>query len=209
MREPPNTKLGRAANGQGKPAPELTRFQKAATVARVLEPFTIPRLNLPAVMTLLPHYRATAIEGDVIEEMAARKIPLNETTELIWECERAVRYLAEAALDPDEVKAERFSPIGDLADWRGIDQDVIGDCWRMYTDVRTAYDPLATALTLEEILAIEEMIKKKEEPTDLRLRILRLIGVRRLSSYLLTLDGPPSRSASPISTPTESTPPEL
>lgn len=203
MQPPQRTKLGNAAAAQGKPA-EPSRFQKAASAVRVLEPFVIPRLNLSAVMTLVPHYRTIQIEGDLIAEMDSRKIPLNETNETTWESERAARFLAEAVLDPEEAKADRFVPIGDLADWRSLDDDVIGDCWRIYADVRAAHDPIAQPLTVEEVQAIEEIIKKKEESPALRLRILRLFGVRRLSSYLLTLADPQSSLVTPSSSPSGS-----
>lgn len=210
MREqPPQGKLARAAgaHANGTPATE-SRFVKAAHAVRVLEPFKIPRLNLDAIMTLVPHARANEIEGEVIEEMERRlQIGLNATTELHYECERAVRVLADAVLDPEEVKAKRYTPLASVQEWRdNIDQDIIGDCWRIYGDVRAAYDPIAVGASQAEAELIEEVLKKKDLGAEVQLKLLRHIGVRKLSSYLLTLEDRQSKSALPTSSPSESEP---
>jgi hypothetical protein len=202
---PPKTKLGQAAAQATKAEPSA--FIKAAHAARVLEPFTIPRLNLKAVMTLVPHYRANVIESEVIAEMERLKIPNDETHEIQeWEAERAARYLAEAALDPDLVAKQEYVPVGELADWRALDRDVLGECWRIYCDVRAAYDPISQELTAEEMDMIEAALKKKAEDADLCLRFLRLFGIRRLSRYLLASAERLSTSATPTSSDTPSSP---
>lgn len=201
MREPQRSKLGQAAARQQ--APEPSKFMKAAAGARVLEPFTIPGLNLPAVMTLVPHHRELAIEADVIEELERKlKIPLGTSTESDYEAERAARTLTEAVLDPDAVARGDYLPIGELSDWRDLPRDWIGECWRLYLGVKAAYDPVSLPLSKEEIDAIDEVIKKKAEDPVRSRQLLHLFGVTRLSSYLLTMDEP--RSASPTPTSTDS-----
>lgn len=186
MRDQPQSKLGRSAAGANGQPPEPSKFVKASLGARVLEPWRIPRLNLDVVITLVPHYRACAIESDLIEHMERKlKIELNATTELEYEAERAAQTCADAFLDPEHVKRDEYVPIGTLADWRGLDREVIAECWRQYSAVRVAYDPVSVALGDDELEAIEDAIKKKAEDPDRSLRLLRLYGVRRLSSYLL------------------------
>lgn len=203
MREP-QSKLSRAANGQAQPL-KSEKLAKAVEAVRVLEPFTIPRLNLPAVMTLVPYARVKQIEADVIEEMERRlAIALNATTELHYELERGTRFLADAVLDAEEVAQKRYTPLAPLAHWQDLDPDIIGDCWRIYADVRAAYDPISVELTKEDIELIEAIVKKNDEPSDLRLRLLRTIGVRKLSSYMLSSAYQLSSLATPDSSPTPS-----
>jgi len=180
--QPQQSKLARAAAAPVEPS----KFVKATLGARVLEPWRIPRLNLDVTITLVPHWRASMIESEVIEQLERKlRIELNATTELEYEAERAAQFCADAFLDPEFVKKEEYVPIAPLADWRNLDRDVLGECWRQYAAVRVAYDPVSVPLGDEELEAIEEAIKKKAEDPARSLALLRLYGVRRLSSYLL------------------------
>lgn len=183
MRDQPQpSKLGRAAAAPVEPS----KFVKATLGARVLEPWRIPRLDLDVTITLVPHWRASMIEADVIEQLERKlKIELNASTEMEYEAERAAQFCADAFLDPESVKKEEYAPIGTLADWRNLDREVLAECWRQYAAVRVAYDPVSLVLGDDEIEAIEDAIKKKAEDPARSLALLRLYGVRRLSSYLL------------------------
>lgn len=198
MREKPETsKLARAvANNAAGAALTEERFVQAATAARVREPFRIPRLNLDVVITLVPHSRATAIEAAVFETMRELKLDLNTTTELTYETERAARYCAEAFLDP-----ATDAPIGAVEDWRNlVDDDVIGDCWRKYFAVKTAYDPIGIGLSQTEIDELTALVKKNTDmPMEIRLRLLRLYGTGKLSLFMLYMVEQLSTSATPTS----------
>lgn len=192
MRDHPD-KLGRAVaatNGAQTKKSDPGRLERAAIGARVREPFTIPRLDVPAVMTLLAHDRILQVEADLFELMERKKLPLNPVTEIVWECERAARYAAEAVIDPDTINADGggdWKPIGSLDTWRTkIDPDVLGDVYRFYVDVRTKYDPVGVGCTQEELDAISEIVKKVEAPSEMRVLLLRSFGLRRLSSWLVT-----------------------
>lgn len=186
------TRLGRAIAGTDETQP--SRLAQAASGARVLHRFTIPRLGIPAVMTLCPHSRKQQIEGAVYATMAGLKLPLDRVTEWTYEADRASRTLAEVVLDPTEVQAGRFTPIGSLDDWQNLDEQIIEDCWRTYLDVVAANDPVAIELTPDEIQFVDEMISKKNGMG------LRYFGTRRLSAYLLATGEPRSTSAIPRST---------
>lgn len=159
MRDQPQpSKLGRAAAAPVEPS----KFVKATLGARVLEPWRIPRLDLDVTITLVPHWRASMIEADVIEQLERKlKIELNASTEMEYEAERAAQFCADAFLDPESVKKEEYAPIGTLADWRNLDREVLAECWRQYAAVRVAYDPVSLVLGDDEIEAIEDAIKKK------------------------------------------------
>jgi hypothetical protein len=191
MRDRPS-KLERAAVG----APQTKkvdpgRLELAATGARVREPFVIPRLGLPAVITLLAHDRISLIEAEVAEFERALNLTPGFAADVTIETERAARYCAEAVIDPDTINADGsgdWKPIGPLEVWRTkIDPDVVGDVYRFYADVRAKFDPVGVGCTQEDLDAIAEIVKKVEAPSDLRLQLLRHYGVRRLSSWLVTM----------------------
>lgn len=210
MRDHTPSKLERAAaNVQRAPA-EAGKLERAAIGARVREPFTIPRLGVPAVMTLLMHDRIAMIEMEVAEFERALNLTPGMAAEIVIETERAARYLAEAVIDPDTIAADGggdWKPIGGLDTWRTkVDPDVVGDCYRFYADVRAKYDPVGVGCTQEELDAIAEIIKKKEMPTEIREQLLRSFGVRRLSSWLATTAELLSVSATPKSSAGESSP---
>jgi DNA-directed RNA polymerase subunit F len=124
-----------------------------------------------------------------------------------YEAERAVRFCAEAFLDPEAVKRGEFTPIGSLEEWREkIDGDIIQECWRQYSAIRVAYDPVSYPLSQEDLEAIDDVIKKKAADPARSLRFLRLFGVRRLSNYLLHSADRLFPSVTPTSTPSEPSP---
>lgn len=205
MRDKAPSKLERAAAAAPAARPaDPAKLERAAAGARVREPYVIPRLDLPVVVTLLPHDRMAVIESEVFETMERKlKLQLSPITEIVWECERAARYCAEAFIDPDTVTADGggdWKPIGPLDTWRTkIDPDVIGDCYRFYVDVRTKYDPVGVGCTQEELDAIAEIVKKVEAPSEVRLQLLRSFGLRRLSSWLITMGSQLFSSTTPES----------
>ena len=192
----PQTRLGKIQNGRPDPV-SVGRLTQAAITARVLHEFTIPRLNVHAIMTLCPHSRKQQIEADVYSKMSAHKLPYERATESLYEAERATRTLAEVVLDPESVKRGNPQPFGTLEEWDALDEQVIEDCWRVYLDVRAANDPISVPLTREEYEFIELMIQKKNDQG------LRYFGARRLSAYLLTMAVQPASSPKPTSTPTD------
>lgn len=192
------SKLARAAANAGTSgAPvEQSRFTQAASAARVREPYRIPRLNLDVVITLIPHSRSTAIEGATFQAMRDVGLPeVTTTTELTYETERAARTCAEAFLDPETEK-----PVGSFEEWSTkVDDDVLGECWRKYFAVKSAYDPVGVGLTQEEIDELTVLVKKNTLPTEVQLRLLRLYGTGKLSLFLLHMVEQLSISATPTS----------
>lgn len=199
MRDQPTTKLGRAVSGVQRPAEE-SKFARAIAGARVLHPFKIPRLGLDAVMTLVPHNRGQAIDAAVHEEMRRLKLEPSPTTDKNFESEKAVRMIAEAVLDPESVAAGQFAPLGALSDWNDVDDDVIADVWRLYLDLRYAVDPIEEGITREDEEIIFEALKKNSA------QLLRFCGVRRLSSFMLSMAPRLLPSVPPTSTPSGSEP---
>lgn len=199
MRErPPATALGRAVAAQTAPPPN--RFAQAISGARVLHPFVIPRLDLPAVMTLVPHYRSQAIDAAVADEMRRLKLEASVTNERNFESEKACRMLAEAVLDPEAVARNEYIPLGSVSDWGQLDDDVIADVWRLFLDLRFALDPIECPITRDDEEVIWEALKKKNP------QLLRFCGVRRLSSFMLSM-GDRLASLAPLpSMPSESSP---
>lgn len=191
-----DTKLARALAGKSSPT-KAGKFAQAIAGARVYVPWSIPRLGLDCAITLVAHNRSQEIEGAVYARMAQLKLPLTSALEGIYETHRAALYAAEAIVDRDD-----HEPIGTADEWGLVDVDIIAEFWRAYGDVRESYDPVDTPLTDEELRWIVEGIKKKEP------RLLRLCGVRRLSTFLLSSAGQLSSLASPISG-VSSSPPEI
>ncbi len=181
----PRSPLGRAL--AGKQAGKLpSRFAQAIAGARVYEPWVVPRLGIECAITLLPFNRAEEIDGAVNKRMVALGLSLADW-ERRFDTARAVRYAAEALVS----REEPHDPIGTLDEWLEVDTDVIAEFWRAYGDVREAYDPVDAPLTEEEVAWIVEGIKKKEA------RLLRLCGVRRLATFLLSTEGQLSSLATP------------
>jgi hypothetical protein len=192
------TKLGNAIQGKAKPV-EASRFALAIAGARVRHPFVIPRLEIPAVMTLVPHSAAQLAEAAVWSTMRGLELELNRTTEQNYEAERARRILSEAVFDPDPLEQKNeWIRFGTVEEWGALDDDVIAECWRIYGDVRETFDPVSMPLSKDELAMIADAVKKKDP------KLLRFFGVRRLATYLLTTAEPPSISATPMSGPSES-----
>lgn len=191
MRETPSKLERAAAAAPARKSVDVGKLERAAIGARVREPFVIPRLGLPAIMTLLTHDRVAAIEIEVADFVRATNLTPGFAAEIVIETERAARYCAEAIIDPDTIAADGggdWKPLGAVDVWRTkVDPDVVGDCYRFYADVRAKYDPVGDGCTQEELDAIAEIVKKVEAPSDLRLQLLRNFGVRRLSSWLVTM----------------------
>lgn len=192
MRDQTETKLGKAQNGQ---ASGPSKFGKAIAAAQVRHPFTIPRLNLAAEMTLVRHDVRQEIEAAVADRMNELRLEPSTLTEARFEAERATRMMAAVVLEPGTDK-----PIGTLAEWDALDEEVISDCYRLYLDLRVAYDPIEVGLSRDDEELIFAALKKKDP------QLLRLCGTRRLSSFLLSTADRLLASAPPTSTPSESSP---
>lgn len=196
MRDHTPSKLERAATQAQRAPADPGKLERAAVGARVREPFTIPRLGLQAIMTLLPHDRIAAIEIEVAEFVRAANLTPGFASDIVIETERAARYLAEAVIDPDTVDGDAWKPLGSVETWRTkVDPDIVGDCYRFYADVRAKYDPVGVGCTQNELDEIAAIIKKKEMPTETRAQLLRSYGVRLLSSWLVTMGDRLSDSA--------------
>ncbi len=171
-----DSKLGSALRG----APGAKLASKLAiTIAGAVhyEPWIVPRLNVECAITLVAFDRREEIEAAVWERMRFLKLDLNPTTEQHYELARARRFAAYAVVDRNT-----HEPIGTVDDWGLIDDDIIGAFWSTYGDLREALDPAETPLTVGEMVAIVETIKKKHG------RLLRFIGVRKLAAFLLSMD---------------------
>lgn len=194
------TKLGAALR-----APDRTKLgsKLAVTIAGAVhyEPWILPRLGLECAITLVSFERREEIEAAVWERMRFLKLDLNTTTEMHFELARARRFAAHAVVDRDT-----HEPIGSIDDWGSIDDDIIGAFWSTYGDLREALDPAETPLSMSEMVAIVDTIKKKH------VKLLRFIGVRRLATFLLSMDAPLvdslSRSCGLTSSPEVSLPSE-
>ena len=152
----------------------------------------IPRLG-PAWIVLAGHSTVQRIEGETYAEMEKLGIGLSALTALTYEAERAVRTLAEAVRDPDDVALA----FGTLVEWQGLDSDTIAGAWFVYGDVRERLDPMVGAISDEDLKAIRQAVSKKN------LIQLRSFGVSKLAASMITTGDPPSNSPSPKSTPGE------
>lgn len=178
----PPTTLGNAIQKQKTPPPKQSKFRAAIERNRVFHPFRIERLGVDAIMTLVAHNRRQQFEGEAYAEVNGRlKLPYERWTEPRYESELIVRILSDVVLDAEAHKHGQIVPLGTLEEWQSLDEDIIEECWRVHVDVRAAYDPLSTPLTPDDLAMIEEALKKK------RATPLRFLGVRRLSTYLLTM----------------------
>lgn len=177
------TRLGRIA-GAPIAAPEASQTRLGLAIAAgplSSEQVVLPRLG-SAWIVLASHAAVQRIEGETTAALEGMGIQLSAMTALTYEAERAVRTLAEAVRDPD-TRAVHF---GTLAEWQGLDSDIIATAWHVYCDVRERLDPLAEPLTAAERGTIEAAIAKKNS------MLLRSFGVSRLATYLATTDAPPS-----------------
>lgn len=174
------------------PGDDRSPLRAALAGARPFIPWRIPRLDLAVEVTLVPSNEAERIEAEVWKVMGALGLDLNITTEPRFEVARAKRFCAAGILTPGT-----RAPIGSLADWDQLDEELIGACWSKLLAVRSAYDPLARALTEEEIADVDEVLKKKDPI------LLRLFGTPTLASYLLASEERRSNSQTPTSPPGE------
>ena len=185
------TKLG-SAIASGKPAekPAVSRFMAALAGKRVLEPITVPIVDLPAVMTILGAERVLDIDGDSMRAMEARGIPLNVATQGKYELETATRMLAEAVLE----SAANPVPLGSVKDWGSMPAEAIADLWLKYTDLRMRFDPSNVGdVSEEDIAEIRDAIAKKNS------KLLLYFGVQKLTAYLLITADQPAISPTPKS----------
>lgn len=182
------TRLGKQLDGKDAAKALPSRLAAAVSGAQLEEVLELPRLGA-AVMRLVPHSRVLEIEAAVRAHMDGIGLAELVTTQHLWECERAVRMLAEGVRDPGAARPA----FGTLAEWRELDQDLVADLWRIYSDFRERADPVGVDLTDAERAEIERAIVKKNAP------LLRSFGCRRLATWLLTTAAPPSTSATPRS----------
>ena len=188
------TKLGAALSR--KDQPKFGSMLGAAIAgAQPFELWTIPRLGIECAITLVSGERREEIESAVWERMRALRLDLNTTTEIHYELLRARHHAAHAVVD-----RVTHEPIGTLAEWGSLDDDVLGDFWGAYGAMREAYDPADYPLTEAETVLIVEAIKKKH------VRLLRNCGARRLTTYLLSTASQPVSSPLPSSGGTSSQP---
>lgn len=168
------TKLGQRLKGE-QPTARQSAFALAAAAARPFVPWKISRLGIDTVITLVDFDTCEAIDAEVMKRMADLGLLDNRNR---VEGARAVRYAARAVLDP-----VTHEPIGTVEEWRQLDDDVIGEFWGAYDDVRKAFDPFNGDLTKEEIDGITDAIKKNSA------MLLRFYGARRLSTFLCSMAG--------------------
>jgi len=188
------------ANEKAAGAP-ASKFAAAIAGARIFHEFTIPRLDIQAVMTLVPYSRGKAIEGAVFEEMRTLKLEPGPS-ETLYVRERACRTLAESVGELEAGKRKELVPIGTLADWESLDDVILEHCWYVYIDVRAAADPYDFVLPPEEWEAVHLAVKKKQG------LLLRYLGIKRLVSYMLSMADQLSTYQPPRSSSGESSPDE-
>jgi hypothetical protein len=190
--KPPQTPLGKKiSNGTAKPSDsKVTPLSRAMPGGSRGEDVVLPLLGRVRI-ELVGETAKQEIEAAVYRAMRARELDLNIVTSERYEAERAVRTLAHACRDPDD--ATHTAPFGTLEQWGELDSDIIATAWQAYGDVRERLDPLETVLTEDERIAIEVAVKKKDA------RLLRSYGISKLSSWLASMDVPPSTSQPPSS----------
>lgn len=164
------------------PATKVSRLMAALSKSRVLEPITIPGLEVTALMTLVGAERLVAIEGEVALEMEARGLGDSEKHAVAWELSRATRTLAEAILDDAPELRAAPPPFGTAVEWGKLSREQIVELWRMYDELGELHDPArGNEFTAEEAELIRIAVQKKS-PT-----ILRAFGAKRLSTFLLSI----------------------
>jgi hypothetical protein len=189
------TKLGELARGPAS-APAASRFSAALAGRQVFVDVELPRLGLRGKMRLIGAGRTLDIEGQVVAAMASRGLTQDVLTQGDYETERALRTLAEAVRDPDDVT----KPLGTVDEWAVLDIDAIAEVWRAYGDLREQHDPVAAEITAADWAAIREALEKKSAAA------LRFFGVRKLAVFMTTSGGPLPTSPTPRSSPGASSP---
>jgi hypothetical protein len=151
---------------------------------------TIPRTTIGARMRLVGRSEALAITQETRSVFRVAGL-LDEQGRVVgvagddWNAEIAVRFLAVAVRDPVDVA----KPLAELAEWRACDDDQIEGLWSVYRDLREQLDPLGdhnTSISAADVAMIEASVKKKDSA------ILMSFGLRKLVTYLTTLDAPPA-----------------
>lgn len=187
------TKLGNALAGKAQPA-SVSRLQAAIGAAFVCEPFTIPGINVPCLMTMVGTERMLDLDGESRLAMEARKVALDYITADKYELQYAQFVLQESCREVDK-SGKPGDPIGTRAEWGLLSAEIIAACWLAYNEMRSRLDPLAddASVSTTEILQVKDAIKKKDG------RALRSFGLQKLTAYLLTTADPPSSSPTPKS----------
>jgi hypothetical protein len=150
----------------------------------------------PAYCELPGAMRWTAIEAEVRKKMAALELEVGVDTATNLEALLAMHVLADAMRERDDHKV----PIGTVEDWGNVDNDVLNFAWRAYEEVRAELDPVAVAMTADDMHAIAAAVKKKDPA------LLRTFGSMRLALFLASMEDPPPTSPIPSSPNTESPP---
>lgn len=152
--------------------------------ARVHIDIEIPRTSIKARMRLADRAESLAVTSEARRMFKALSL-VDESGRVVgiaaddWNAEIAVRYLAVAIRNPDDVT----KPLDSLEEWRLCDDDQIEALWSMYRDLRAQLDPLGdvdSALSDAEMNEIEAAVKKKESA------VLMSFGSRKLALYTLT-----------------------
>lgn len=159
--------------------------------ARVHIDVTIPRTTVHGRMRLALRSEISALRAEAHAHFASLGRPVTAATlvepDVIadWNAEIASRHLAVAVRDP----SDESKPLGDLATWRGCDDDQINALWVEYQDLAERLDPLgetAAGLTEEEVTALRAAAKKADAPA------LRSFGSWRLALFAISSAAQPA-----------------
>jgi hypothetical protein len=180
------SKLGELVARGGAAAPPAASRLAAAIAGRQVFADVEVR-GLRGKLRLVGAGRTLDIEGEVAAAMAKRGLEPTVLTQGDYETERALRTLADAVRDPDDVT----KPLGAVEDWAALDVDAVAELWRAYGDLREQNDPASQPLTAEDDAAIRACLEKKSALA------LRCFGVRRLATWLVTTGAPPPSSPTP------------
>lgn len=186
----PSTLLDKKIASNGAAPSKGTALDRLLANGRRGEVVDIPGLGTVR-LELLGATAAQEVEAAVLKAMHGRDVAFGAITAGAFEIERAVRTLAESAIDP----ADR-TPLGDAAKWGQVDEATIAAAWQAYDDVRTRLDPMSLPLSVDDTVAISSAVKKKDALQ------LRTYGAVKLSAWLastagqLAISPPPSSSSS-------------
>lgn len=175
----------RPQNGAPSPAPTPGRFAAEVLGARVFVEVTVPRTSVRGSMRLLTRAEARLIRVQARRFVEAEIGVTGPAAEAMIELheEIATRTVAIAVRDP----ANRDIELADLSSWEACDDDQISQLFERYQDLEAELDPIGTSsVTEEEVLAIREAAKKKDEI------LLRSYGSRRLARFAITSVEPPA-----------------
>jgi hypothetical protein len=190
----PATKLGKrlAAGAVTSAAPAASAVSGSRLSQLVLSGRRGETVELPLIGTarieMLGCRDAEEVELEVDHAMRAAGVELTPLTAGRFELQRARRTLARAAIDPADGK-----PIGTLEEWERVDVTTLNACWLIHDDVVERLDPLRRPVSVDELLAIDAAVKKKDA------RLLRSFGLLKLCVWLTSTDAPPSTSPNPSS----------